>query len=357
TWNMLATMLLVLLAFPILTAALLGLMADRLLGAHVFDPANGGAILWQHLFWFFGHPEVYIVALPFFGIVTEIFPVFSRKPLFGYKGLVFATLTIAGLSVVVWAHHMYATGAVLLPFFSFTTFLIAIPTGVKFFNWIGTMWRGQLTFETPMLFSIGFLITFLIGGLTGVLLAVPAIDFNVTDTYFVVAHFHYVLFGTIVFATYAGIYFWFPKITGRMLDEPLGKFHFWTTFIGFHLTFLVMHWLGAEGMPRRYADYLPSDGFTTLNMIATIGAFLLGASVLPFLWNVFRSYRYGEIVPAGVDDPWGYGNSLEWATSCPPPRHNFTELPRIRSERPAFELHYPRMVGRMRTEKYVHHKD
>ena len=351
TWNILVTSLLVLLAFPILTAALLGLEADRRLGAHVFDPANGGAILWQHLFWFFGHPEVYIVALPFFGIVSEIFPVFSRKPLFGYKGLILATLTIAALSMVVWAHHMYATGAVLLPFFAFTTFLIAVPTGVKFFNWIGTMWRGQLTFETPMMFSIGFLITFLFGGLSGILLAAPAIDFHVSDTYFVVAHFHYVLYGTIVFATFAGIYFWFPKMTGRMLNEPLGKFHFWATFIGFHLTFLVQHWVGNEGMPRRYADYLPSDGFTTLNMVSSIGAFVLGASTLPFLWNVFRSYRYGEVVT--VDDPWGYCNSLEWATSCPPPRHNFTELPRIRSERPAFELHYPHMAGRMRVEAHV----
>ncbi|MFC5142223.1 cbb3-type cytochrome c oxidase subunit I, partial [Actinomycetospora rhizophila] len=209
TWNILVTVVLVLLAFPILTAALLGLAADRHLGAQLFAPEHGGVILWQHLFWFFGHPEVYIVALPFFGIVTEIFPVFSRKPIFGYKTLIYATLSIAALSVAVWAHHMYATGAVLLPFFSFTTFLIAVPTGIKFFNWIGTMWRGQLTFETPMLFAIGFLVTFLFGGLTGVLLASPPLDFHVSDSYFVVAHFHYVLFGTIVFATYAGIYFWF----------------------------------------------------------------------------------------------------------------------------------------------------
>jgi cytochrome c oxidase subunit 1 len=227
TWNILVTSVLVLLAFPLLTAALLGLLADRKLGAHIFDPANGGAILWQHLFWFFGHPEVYIVAIPFFGIVSEIFPVFSRKPVFGYKGLIFATLGIAALSVAVWAHHMFATGAVLLPFFSFMSFLIAIPTGVKFFNWIGTMWKGQLTFETPMLWSSGFLVTFLFGGLTGVLLASPALDFQVTDSYFVVAHFHYVLFGTTVFSTFAGIYFWFPKMTGRMMDERLGKFHFW----------------------------------------------------------------------------------------------------------------------------------
>jgi len=351
TWNILATMVLVLLAFPVLTAALFGLLADRQIGMHIFDPANGGAILWQHLFWFFGHPEVYIVAIPYFGIVSEIFPVFSRKPVFGYKGLVFATLAISALSAAVWAHHMFATGAVLLPFFSFMSFLIAIPTGIKFFNWIGTLWKGQLTFETPMLFSLGFLITFLFGGLTGVLLASPPLDFQVSDTYFVVAHFHYVLFGTIVFSTFAGIYFWFPKMTGRMLDERLGKFHFWLTFIGFHTTFLVQHWLGAEGMPRRYADYLPSDGFTTLNTISTIGAFILGASMLPFMWNVFTSYRYGEAVL--VDDPWGYGNSLEWATSCPPPRHNFIALPRIRSERPAFELHYPHMVQRMRTEQHT----
>ncbi|WP_018332703.1 cytochrome c oxidase subunit I, partial [Actinomycetospora chiangmaiensis] len=351
TWNILVTSILVLLAFPILTAALLGLAADRHLGAHIFDPTNGGTILWQHMFWYFGHPEVYIVALPFFGIVTEIFPVFSRKPVFGYKTLVFATLAIGALSVAVWAHHMFATGAVLLPFFSFTTFLIAVPTGIKFFNWIGTMWKGQLTLETPMLFSIGFLVTFLLGGLTGVLLASPPLDFHVSDTYFVVAHFHYVLFGTIVFATYAGIYFWFPKMTGRMMDERLGRFHFWATFIGFHLTFLVQHWLGNEGMPRRYADYLPTDGFTTLNTISSIGAFVLGASTLPFLWNVFVSYRHGR--PVEVDDPWGHGNSLEWATSCPPPRHNFTELPRIRSERPAFELHYPHMSDRIRLESHV----
>ncbi len=351
TWNILVTVVLVLLAFPILTAALFGLLADRHLGAHIFDPANGGVILWQHLFWFFGHPEVYIVALPFFGIVTEIFPVFSRKPIFGYKTLIYATLSIAALSVAVWAHHMYATGAVLLPFFAFTTFLIAVPTGIKFFNWIGTMWRGQLTFETPMLFAVGFLVTFLFGGLTGVLLAAPPLDFQVSDSYFVVAHFHYVLFGTIVFATYAGIYFWFPKMTGRMMNERLGKFHFWSTFIGFHTTFLVQHWLGNEGMPRRYADYLPSDGFTTLNTISSIGAFILGASTLPFIWNVFSSYRYGR--PVEVDDPWGHGNSLEWATSCPPPRHNFTELPRIRSERPAFELHYPHLTERIRLESHV----
>ena len=351
TWNIFVTSILVILIFPLLTAAAFGLAADRRLGAHIYDPANGGITLFQHLFWYFGHPEVYVLALPFFGIVSEIFPVFARKPIFGYSTLVYATIAIAALSMAVWAHHMYVTGAVLLPFFSFMTFLIAVPTGIKFFNWIGTMWKGQLTFETPMLFSFGFLVTFLCGGLSGVLLASPPLDFHVSDTYFVIAHFHYVLFGVIVFATYAGTYFWFPKMTGRMLDERLGKVHFWMTFIGFNLTFLVQHWLGNEGMPRRYADYLPGDGFTTLNIISTVGAFIVGASILPFFWNVFKSWRYGEVVT--VDDPWGHGNSLEWATSCPPPRHNFTELPNVRSERPAFELHYPHMVERMRSEAHV----
>ena len=338
-WNMLITSVLVLVAFPVLTASLLALYADRRLGAHVFDAANGGAILWQHLFWFFGHPEVYIVALPYFGIVTEIFPVFSKKPVYGYKGLIFATLGIGALSLTVWAHHMFATGVVLLPFFSLMSFLIAIPTGVKFFNWIGTMFRGSLTFDTPMLFAVGFLVTFLLGGLTGVLLASPPIDFHVTDSYFVVAHLHYVLFGTVVFSMFAGVYFWFPKVTGKYLSERLGKLHFWTLLIGFHTTFLVMHWLGIKGMPRRVADYSAADGFTTLNSISTIGSFLLGLSTIPFLWNLVVSYRYGQKV--APDDCWGYGNSLEWATSSPPPKHNFRALPRIRSERPTFDFHHP----------------
>lgn len=339
TWNVLFTSILALLAFPVLTAALLALEADRKFGAHVFDAANGGALLWQHLFWFFGHPEVYIVALPFFGIVSEIFPVFSRKPVFGYVGLVGATMAITGLSATVWAHHMFATGAVFLPFFSLMSFLIAVPTGVKFFNWIGTLWHGSLSFETPMLWSVGFLVTFLLGGLTGVLVASPPLDFHLTDSYFVVAHLHYVLFGTIVFATFAGFYFWWPKFTGRMLDERLGKAHFWTLFTGFQLTFLVQHWLGEEGMPRRYADYLATDGFTALNTVSSAGAFLLGLSTLPFLYNVWRTHRYGEKVTC--DDPWGWGRSLEWATGCPPPRHNFHALPRIRSDSPAFDLHHP----------------
>ncbi len=342
TWNILLTSVLVLMAFPVLAAALLALEADRKIGAHVFDPANGGAMLWQHLFWFFGHPEVYIVALPFFGIITEILPVFSRKPVFGYIGLVAATVAIAGLSVTVWAHHMFPTGQVLLPFFSFMTFLIAVPTGVKFFNWVGTIWRGHLTFETPMLWSLGFLVTFLFGGLTGIILASPPLDFHLNDSYFVVAHFHYVLFGTVVFAMFGGFYFWWPKMTGKMLNETWGKIHFWLLFIGFHTTFLVQHWLGAEGMQRRVADY--SKEFTALNVVSSIGALILGISMLPFLWNVYITAKHGKKVD--VDDPWGYGNSLEWATSCPPPRHNFTSIPRIRSERPAFDLHYPHIENR-----------
>jgi cytochrome c oxidase subunit I len=341
-WNILVTSILVLIVFPLLAAALFALYADRNLGTHVFDPSGGGAILWQHLFWFFGHPEVYIIALPFFGIITEVIPVFSRKPLFGYKGLVYATLAIGALSVAVWAHHMYATGSVNLPFFAFMTMLIAIPTGVKFFTWIGTMWRGSVTFETPMLFAIGFLVTFLLGGLTGIVLASPPLDFHVTDSYFVVAHFHYVVFGTVVFAMFAGFYFWWPKMTGRMLNERLGKIHFWTLFIGFHTTFLVQHWLGVDGMPRRYSDYLPEDGFTLLNQVSTVGALLLAVSTLPFLWNVWQTRLTPKV---SVDDPWGWGGSLEWATSCPPPRHNFTSLPRIRSERPAFDQKYPEVAA------------
>ena len=343
TWNTLITSLLVIMAFPPFTAALFALGMDRTLGGHIFDPANGGAVLWQHLFWFFGHPEVYILALPFFGIVSEIIPVFSRKPLFGYKGFVFATLAIASLSTAVWAHHMYVTGAVFLSFFAFMTMMIAVPTGVKFFNWIGTMWQGSITFETPMLWVLGFMFTFLFGGLTGVILAAPPLDFHLNDSYFVVAHFHYVIFGTVVFGMFAGFYFWWPKFTGKMLNERIGKIHFWLLFLGFHMTFLIQHWLGVSGMPRRYADYLPEDNFTWMNQISTVGAMLLGVSMIPWFWNVYTTWRNGTKVE--VDDPWGFGGSLEWATSCPPPRHNFTSLPRIRSERPALDLHHPELAA------------
>jgi cytochrome c oxidase subunit 1 len=344
TWNALLTSILVLLAFPVLAAALLVLEIDRRLGAQVFSANSGGAILWENLFWFFGHPEVYILALPFFGIATEILPVFSRKPLFGYKTLIAATIAIAGLAMTVWAHHMFTTGAVLLPFFSFMTLLIAVPTGVKFFNWAGTMWRGQLTFEPPMLYTIGFLIVFLFGGITGVLLASPPLDFAVSDSYFVVAHFHYVLAGTVLFEMFAGLYFWWPKMTGKMLNSKLGKFQFWLMFIGFNMTFLVQHWTGVEGQVRRTANYpdLPGN-VTTLNDISTVGSWLLALSVLMFLWNVYITWRFGKRVTE--DDPWGYCSSLEWATTCPAPRHNFYRIPRIRSERPAFDLHYPHIVS------------
>ena len=339
TWNTLITSILILMAFPVLAAALFALGLDRVAGAHIYNVEAGGAVLWQHLFWFFGHPEVYIIALPFFGVVSEVFPVFSRKPIFGYKTLVYATISIAALSVTVWAHHMYVTGSVLLPFFSLMSMLIAAPTGVKIFNWIGTMWRGSVTFETPMLWAIGFLVTFTFGGLTGVILASPPLDFHVSDTYFVVAHFHYVVFGTVVFAMFSGFYFWWPKWTGKMLNEKLGKIHFWLLFIGFHTTFLVQHWLGVKGMPRRYATYQPEDNFTWMNQLSTLGAMILGVSMIPFLFNVYITARNAPKVT--VNDPWGYGRSLEWATSCPPPRHNFTSIPRIRSESPAFDLNHP----------------
>ncbi len=344
TWNTLVTSILVIMCFPPLAAALFALGADRRFEAHIFDPANGGPMLWQHLFWFFGHPEVYILALPFFGIVSEIFPVFSRKPIFGYKTLVYATIAIAALSMTVWAHHMYVTGSVLLPFFAFTTMLIAVPTGVKVFNWIGTMWKGSISFDTPMLYSLGFLTTFIFGGLTGVILASPTLDFHLSDSYFVVAHFHYVVFGTVVFAMFAGIYFWYPKMTGKLLNERLGKIQFWLLFVGFHATFLIQHWVGVIGMPRRYATYLPEDGFTWMNQVSTAGSALLAISVIPFLWNIWITHKRG--VKTNLNDPWGYGRSLEWATASPFPRHNFASIPRVRSESPAFDLNHPEFAPR-----------
>jgi cytochrome c oxidase subunit 1 len=343
TWEMVATSLLILVAFPMLTSVLMMLLVDRHLGGHFFDPNLGGsAILYQHLFWFFGHPEVYVMILPYFGVITEIVAVFSRKPVFGYTGLVLATFAIAGLSMGVWAHHMFTTGATVDPFFAAVSFLIAVPTGVKFFNWIGTMWGGQLTFPAPMLFALGFLANFLIGGITGVMIASPPIDFQARDSYFLVAHFHYVLGGGSLFAIFAALYFWFPKFTGFMLDDKLGRWHFWLLFVGFNLTFFPMHFLGIMGMVRRIYTYPDLPGWSTLNGIATAGAAIQAVAVLVFIANVYVSSR--RRVPAG-DNPWD-AYSLEWATSSPPPELNFDALPPIRSERPTFDMNHPEIAER-----------
>src|SRR3954447_10573718 len=338
-WTVLVTSVLVIMATPVLTSALIMLFIDRNYGGHFFDPANGGnAILYQNVFWFYSHPAVYIMVLPAMGIISEVLPVFSGKPLFGYKAFVFATAGIGALGFSVWAHHMFTTGQVFLPFFALMTFLIAVPTGVKMFNWIATLWRGKLVFSTPLLFALGFLTMFLIGGLNGAFAAAVPIDFALHDTYWVVAHLHYVLFGGSVFGVFAGIYYWFPKMTGRMLDETLGKIQFVLMFVGFNMTFFPMHQLGLAGMPRRIADYSSTAGWTELNIAATIGGFIIAASMLPFFWNVLVSLRNGKI--AG-DDPWE-ANTLEWATSSPPPPYNFDHLPEIRSERPVFDARHGR---------------
>jgi cytochrome c oxidase subunit 1 len=358
TWNMLVTGILILIAFPVLTAALIMLFCDRhfntkiytITGCHTVGGAAsvaghavacGSPLLWQNLFWFFGHPEVYILALPFFGIVTEVLPVFSKKPVFGYKGMVFATMAIAALSTGVWAHHMFTTGAVLLPFFSLLSLLIAVPTGIKFFNWIGTMWHGQIQYTTAMLFSVGFLFAFLMGGVTGIMLASPPIDFATHDTYFVVAHFHQVLFGTAVFAGFAGVYYWYPKMFGRMLRESLGKWHFWLMFIGFWVTFMPQYVVGLLGMPRRVASYPSNLGWQSYNIVSTVGAFIIGFSFLLLLINFFVSWR--NPVPAG-DNPWD-AHTLEWFTTSPPPHHNYTHLPPIRSERPTWDYNHPDAIN------------
>ncbi len=338
TWNMLVTGLLILIAFPVLTAALIMLYCDRHFGTFIFSAPHGGVpLLWQHLFWFWGHPEVYILVLPFFGIMTDIIPVFSRKPLFGYKGMVFATIAIAGLSTGVWAHHMFTTGAVLLPYFSGVSYLIAIPTGIKFFNWIGTMWRGKIKFDTPMLFMTGFLSIFLLGGLTGILLASPPIDFATHDTYFVVAHFHNVILAFALFGGFGAFFYWFPKAFGVMLRERLGKVCFWFMYVGTWTLILPWYWLGLKGMPRRIATYSQSMDYTIANRIATLGSAILAIAVFLFLVNVVISLL--DPVPAG-DNPWD-GNTLEWYTSSPPAHHNFTKLPPIRSNRPVWDINHP----------------
>jgi cytochrome c oxidase subunit I len=337
TWTVLVTQLLVLLATPVFTAALAMLFIDRNLGGAFFDPAKGGiAVLWQNVFWFYSHPAVYVMVLPGMGIISEVLPVFSRKPLFGYKAFVFATAGIGALGFSVWAHHMFVTGQVLLPFFSIMTFLIAVPTGVKFFNWISTLVRGKLSFPPAMLFAIGFLTMFLIGGVDGVFLASPPVDFALTETYWVVAHIHYVLFGGSVFAVYAGFYYWFPKFSGKKLNDGLGKLHFWLQFIGFNLTFFPMHVLGLLGMPRRIQDYEALPDWVGINQLQTVGALIIALSTAPFLANVVMTMRRKDRDP---EDPWE-GNSLEWYTTSPPPAHNFDSLPEIHSERPLFDLRH-----------------
>lgn len=327
-WSSFITQLLILLSFPVIAVALFLLTFDRFFGTHFFVPAGGGdPMMWQHLFWIFGHPEVYILILPSFGIISEIMPVFSRKPLFGYAAMVFATGFIAFLGFGVWSHHMFSTGMGPLAdsFFSLATMLIAIPTGVKIFNWIGTAWGGSLQLRTPMYFALGFVAMFIIGGLSGVMHAAAPADLQQTDTYFVVAHFHYVLFGGSVFALTAGAYYWWPKMFGRMLDERIGKVHFWLMLIAFNLTFFPMHFVGLNGMPRRVYTYPAGLGFEWLNMIETVGAFLLALSQAVFMWNIYKAWRHGAPAPA---DPWN-GATLEWSIPSPPQEFNFPEIPQV----------------------------
>ncbi len=337
-WMMLVDSFLIISALAMFNAALVMLLADRLLGARFFS-GGGSPILWQHFFWAFGHPEVYILILPAFGMISEVIPVFSRKPIFGYSFVAGSTLAIAFLSMGVWAHHMFTVGLGFAwdTFFGAASMLIAIPTGIKVFNWVATMWGGAIRFTTAMLFAVGFIVSFTMGGLSGVTLAIVPIDWQTTDSYYIVAHFHYVIIGGIVLAAFAGIYYWFPKMTGRMLSERWGKWHFWLFFIGFHLTFLVQHFLGLMGMPRRVYTYPDLPGWGLLNLISTVGGFVTAVAVLVFLWNVIVSLRSGA--PAG-DNPWDAW-TLEWATTSPPPPHNFDQLPPVQSRRPLWDLAHP----------------
>ncbi len=341
-WMMLVTSLLLVFVIPIITAAFAMMLLDSILGATFFTPAHGGsAILWQHFFWGFGHPEVYILILPAFGIISEVIPVFSRKPIYGYEFVAASTVAIGLLSLGVWAHHMFAVGLgnVTNAFFSLASMLIAIPTGVKVLNWVATMWGGRINFATPMLFGTAFIIEFVVGGLTGVAIASVPIDWVVTDSYFIVAHFHYAIFGGSVFAIFAGVYYWFPKFTGRMLSETLGKWHFWLTVIGFNMTFFIQHFLGVMGMPRRTYTYYDMPYWGSMNLISTIGAMILGLSVIVFVWNILVSLRNGR--PAG-DNPWNAW-TLEWATTSPPPVENFELVPPVRGRRPLWDLAHPDM--------------
>jgi cytochrome c oxidase subunit 1 len=339
-WMNLVMSGMVLLAISPLTAAQMMLMADRYLGGHFFDTqAGGSATIWMHFFWIFGHPEVYVLVIPCFAFVSEIVPVFSRKAMFGYPVMVAATVGIGFVSMSVWAHHMFTMGMASYSnaFFAITTMAVGVPTGIKIFNWLGTMWGGKIRYATPMLFCLAFLFQFLIAGLTGVIQAAAPFDWQLSHSYFVVAHFHYVIVGGILFAIFGAFYYWYPKITGRMLDETLGKWHFWLFVIGFHLTFDFMHIPGLLGMPRRIYTYEPGRGWESWNMIVSIGAFFQIAAVLCFVFNLVRSYFKGRL--AG-NDPWDAW-TLEWATSSPPPAYNFAVIPKVRSRRPLWDLKHP----------------
>jgi cytochrome c oxidase subunit 1 len=338
-WMILVVQFLVVLAFPIITVGLFFLFFDRHIGTNFYIPAAGAdPLLYQHLFWLFGHPEVYILILPAMGVVSEVLPTFSRKPLFGAPFVIFSGIAIGFLGFGVWSHHMFTTGLgpVADIAFSFTTMMIAVPTAVKIFNWIFTLWGGQLEFKTPMLFSLGFISMFIIGGLSGFMHAIPPIDVQQQDTYFIVAHFHYVLFGGSILGLFAGIYYWFPKMSGRFLDERLGQWHFWLTLIAFNLTFFPMHFVGADGMPRRIYTYGALDGWDLWNMTSTVGALVLGAAQLILVYNFFRTLGSGE--KAGPD-PWD-GATLEWLTDSPPKEHDFDRVPNVTSSRPVFDMKY-----------------